>query len=128
MSIPGLLSQRSPTLDLGSLYGKGPQEQPQWYEADGMHLRRGTPLNFESPNAAKPGFDVPRWGAEGAGLANPVPLRRARIPDARNDENLSVAQVHTPPSSASTSASSTTSWPARRPAPARRCSIAHAAS
>ncbi len=95
VSIPGLLSQRSPTLDLDSLYGQGPQATPQWYESDGMHLRRGTPLNFESPNAAKPGFDLPRWGAEGAGLAQPVPPRRARIPDVRNDENLAVAQVHT---------------------------------
>ncbi|MBK7529414.1 heme peroxidase family protein [Piscinibacter sp.] len=95
VDIPGLLSQRSPTLDLDSLYGKGPQEQPQWYEDDGMHLRRGTPLNFESPKAAKPGFDLPRWGAQGAGLTPALAPRRARIPDARNDENLAVAQVHT---------------------------------
>ena len=94
VDIPGLLSQRSPTLDLDSLYGQGPAATPQWYEADGMHLRRGTPANFESPNAARPGFDLPRWGAEGAGLAEPVPPRRARIPDIRNDENLAVAQVH----------------------------------
>lgn len=94
VDIPGLLSQRSPTLDLDSLYGKGPVASPQWYEDDGMHLRRGTPANFESPNAAQPGFDLPRWGAAGAGLAEPVPARRARIPDTRNDENLAVAQVH----------------------------------
>lgn len=94
MNIPGLLSQRSPTLDLDSLYGRGPVDSPQWYEDDGVHLRRGTPANFESPKAAQPGFDLPRWGAAGANLAEPVPARRARIPDTRNDENLAVAQVH----------------------------------
>jgi hypothetical protein len=94
MNIPGLRSQRSPTLDLDSLYGTGPVDSPQWYVDEGVHLRRGTPANFESPNAAQPGFDLPRWGDAGAGPAEPVPRRRARIPDVRNDEKLAVAQVH----------------------------------
>lgn len=92
VNLQTLFSQRSPTLDLDSLYGRGPAVSPQWYEADGMHLRRGTPLDIESPNAAQPGFDLPRWGGD---AVPPAPARHARIPDLRNDENLAVAQVHT---------------------------------
>ena len=39
-----LLQARSPSLDLDSLYGAGPQdpESAKFYEADGMHLKTGT--------------------------------------------------------------------------------------
>jgi hypothetical protein len=85
-----LLQARSPSLDLDSLYGAGPQdpESAKFYEADGMHLKTGTTEAIDGI-AAKPGFDLPR----GAGTTNKA-KRKAVIPDPRNDENLAVAQTH----------------------------------
>jgi Animal haem peroxidase len=84
---PAQLRQaRSPSLDLDSLYGAGPQdpESAKFYEADGLHLKMG-----ESTGAANDGFDLPR------GEGNTIPKqRKAIIPDPRNDENLAVAQTH----------------------------------
>jgi Animal haem peroxidase len=80
-----LIQARSPSLDLDSLYGAGPQEPASaaFYEADGLHLRMG------STTDDRQGFDLPR----GAGTTN-AQRRRAVIPDPRNDENLAVAQTH----------------------------------
>jgi hypothetical protein len=85
-----LLQGRSPSLDLDSLYGAGPQdpESAKFYEADGLHLKMGKTVAFEGI-AAKDGFDLPR----GAG-SNAAQKRKAVIPDHRNDENLAVAQTH----------------------------------
>jgi Animal haem peroxidase len=85
-----LLQARSPSLDLDSLYGAGPQdpESAKFYEADGMHLKTGTTDAIDGI-AAKPGFDLPR----GAGSTQKA-KRKAIIPDPRNDENLAVAQTH----------------------------------
>ena len=85
-----LLQARSPSLDLDSLYGAGPQdpESAKFYEADGMHLKTGTTEAIDGI-AAKPGFDLPR----GAGSTQKA-KRKAIIPDPRNDENLAVAQTH----------------------------------
>jgi len=82
-----LIQARSPSLDLDSLYGAGPQEpaSADFYEADGLHLRMGRTVG--PPN--RQGFDLPR----GAGSTN-AQRRRAIIPDKRNDENLAVAQTH----------------------------------
>ena len=54
-----LLQARSPSLDLDSLYGAGPQdpESAKFYEADGMHLKTGTTEAIDGI-AAKPGFDL----------------------------------------------------------------------
>jgi hypothetical protein len=82
-----LLQARSPSLDLDSLYGAGPQdpESAKFYEADGLHLKKGKSI-FPTKN----GFDLPR------GAGNTVAKKRkAIIPDPRNDENLAVAQTHT---------------------------------
>src|SRR5918997_3576146 len=81
-----LLQARSPSLDLDSLYGAGPQdpESAQFYEADGLHLKMG-----KTTGPVKNGFDLPR----GAGNTN-AKKRKAIIPDPRNDENLAVAQHH----------------------------------
>jgi Animal haem peroxidase len=85
-----LLQARSPSFDLDSLYGAGPNDpgSAKFYEADGVHLKMGKTLAQEGI-AAKEGFDLPR----GAGntLAS---KRKAIIPDPRNDENLAVAQTH----------------------------------
>ena len=83
---PAQLTQaRSPSLDLDSLYGAGPNDpaSEKFYEADKVHLKMGTAI------PAKPGFDLPR----GAG-SNAAEKRKAIIPDPRNDENLAVAQLH----------------------------------
>jgi hypothetical protein len=80
-----LVQARSPSLDLDSLYGAGPQEpaSAHFYEADGLHLKMG------STTDDRQGFDLPR----GAGSTN-AQRRKAVIPDPRNDENLAVAQHH----------------------------------
>jgi Animal haem peroxidase len=81
-----LLQGRSPSLDLDSLYGAGPQdpESAKFYAADGLHLKMG-----KTVGPAKNGFDLPR------GAGNTVAKKRkAIIPDPRNDENLAVAQTH----------------------------------
>jgi len=71
----GLTNYDSPLLDLGCVYGPGPAADPQLYEADGRRLR--VVRNAEGVE------DLPR-GPDG----------RAHLGDARNDENLIVAQLH----------------------------------
>ena len=85
-----LLQARSPSLDLDSLYGAGPQDpaSAKFYAADGMHLKVGKTVAADGI-PAKNGFDLPR-GAGSTAKAK----RRAIIPDPRNDENLAVAQTH----------------------------------
>ena len=74
-----LLQSRSPSLDLDSLYGNGPQDpgSAKFYEADGLHLKMG------AAQGGPAGSDLPR-----------EPTGEAIIPDPRNDENLAVAQTH----------------------------------
>ena len=90
ISPTALLQARSPSLDLDSLYGAGPQdpESAKFYESDGMHLKVGK-TDAADGIPAKVGFDLPR----GAG-SSATAKRRAIIPDPRNDENLAVAQTH----------------------------------
>jgi Animal haem peroxidase len=85
-----LLQARSPSLDLDSLYGAGPDdpESAKFYQADGLHLRMGKTVAVDS-DAAMDGFDLPR----GAG-STAAARRAAIVPDPRNDENLAVAQTH----------------------------------
>jgi hypothetical protein len=84
-----LVQARSPSLDLDSLYGAGPDDpaSEKFYEADGIHLRMGKTL--DDGFGVFDGFDLPR----GAGSTNKA-KRTAIIPDPRNDENLAVAQTH----------------------------------
>ena len=85
-----LVQARSPSLDLDSLYGAGPNDpaSEKFYEPDKIHLRMGTTAAIGGI-PAKPGHDLPR----GAG-SNAAQKRKAIIPDPRNDENLAVAQLH----------------------------------
>ena len=86
-----LLQARSPSLDLDSLYGAGPQDpaSAEFYEDDGVHLKVGSTVgDGDLPDLD--GFDLPRRGTGGSDRAK----RRAVIPDPRNDENLAVAQTH----------------------------------
>ena len=90
ISPAAMLQGRSPSLDLDSLYGAGPQdpESAKFYEADGLHLKVGKTV-AAGGIPAKNGFDLPR------GAGNTVAKKRkAIIPDPRNDENLVVAQTH----------------------------------
>ena len=84
-----LLQGRSPSLDLDSLYGAGPQDpaSAKFYRDD-RHLKLGKTVAI-GDDAAKDGHDLPR----GAGTTT-AQKRRAVIPDFRNDENLAVAQTH----------------------------------
>jgi hypothetical protein len=91
-----LLQGRSPSLDLDSLYGAGPNgaASSRFYRADGIHLRTGATEGLGagagSAGPDRAGFDLPREGAGDTVRAR----RRPLIPDRRNDENLAVAQTH----------------------------------
>jgi hypothetical protein len=91
VSATQLLQGRSPSLDLDSLYGAGPDDpgSEKFYEADGIHLRMGKTVGVGLAPIPREGFDLPR------GAGNTVKAKRsAIIPDPRNDENLAVAQTH----------------------------------
>lgn len=85
-----MLSGRSPSLDLDSLYGAGPGSpgSRQFFAPDLVHLKVGDTIR-EGDLPAKAGHDLPR-----VGTGNQASARRALIPDLRNDENLAVAQTH----------------------------------
>lgn len=114
----GLTNLRTGALDLDSVYGDGPFDHPlESLLRDGARMRLGveTDVMPSLPTAERPplptdaGSDLPRVGPlVSAGLldASAVPKelltpslpasesRRALIGDARNDENLIVAQLH----------------------------------
>ncbi len=71
----GLTNFDSPFFDLGSVYGGGPGTDPGMYEPDGKHLR--------VTRTAEGVDDLPRR-ADGTAI----------LGDARNDENLILAQLH----------------------------------
>ena len=80
-----LVDFRTPSFDLDSVYGRGPEDQPYLYAADQVRMLLGRRLtgNPKDPNAR----DVPRSHP----AAGP---RRAVIGDPRNDENVIVSQLH----------------------------------
>jgi hypothetical protein len=82
----GLVDFRTPRLDLDSLYGRGPSDQPYMY--DGNKFRLGAAM-FEN---ARPTHvrDLPRY----IDLNDPAAPKRALIGDKRNDENVIVSQLH----------------------------------
>jgi hypothetical protein len=81
-----LVDFRTPRLDLDSLYGRGPDDQPYMY--DGKKFRLGRPLteNGTATNVR----DLPRYND----INNPNAAKRALIGDKRNDENVIVSQLH----------------------------------
>jgi hypothetical protein len=90
LSVEELEQARSPSLDLDSLYGRGPRQpgSRRFYTADRAHLKMGTTAaagGRGNANRDLVGFDLPRVNTIGA---------TALIPDKRNDENLAVAQTH----------------------------------
>ena len=80
-----LVQGRSPSLDLDSVYGDGPEKSSRLYEDDKIHLKIGQ-------TTGRPDFGVTE------SFPNDLPresdTRKAIIGDARNDENLIVAQIH----------------------------------
>jgi Animal haem peroxidase len=91
LTVQELEQARSPSLDLDSLYGRGPRRRGsrRFYEADGAKLKMGTTAAVSGASGKENedlvGFDLPRVSTVGA---------PALIPDKRNDENLAVAQTH----------------------------------
>lgn len=83
-----LVDFRTPRFDLDSVYGRGPNDQPYLYQADGVSMLLGRPLSGSSDTGAR---DLPRTAPEGESLTNPA---RALIGDPRNDENRIVSQLH----------------------------------
>ncbi|WP_096448312.1 peroxidase family protein [Mesorhizobium sp. 113-1-2] len=81
-----LVDFRTPRLDLDSVYGRGPADQPYLY-IDGK-FRLGKQL-FEL-NKPSPSRDLPRYRDP----ENPGSAARALIGDKRNDENVIVSQLH----------------------------------
>ena len=83
------LDFRSPALDLDSVYGRGPADQPYLY--DYPFLRVGQPLDSGSaPHGTR--HDMFRVPGTAQG-----PLERPNIPllgDKRNDENKIISQMH----------------------------------
>ncbi len=80
-----LVDFRTPRLDLDSLYGRGPDDQPYMYV--GSKFRLGRPL-FQDAQPS-PSLDLPRFSDPfNAGA------KRALIGDKRNDENVIVSQFH----------------------------------
>lgn len=69
---------RTPAFDLDNVYGRGPQDQPYMYTADGMSFQLGDPLTLGHK-------DVRDLQRNAAG--------RALIGDPRNDENAIVSQL-----------------------------------
>lgn len=74
---------RTPRLDLDSVYGSGPADQPFLYEDDELHLLLGDDKDFDGTRKNRP--DLPR---------NAAKIRRALLGDKRNDENVIVSQLH----------------------------------
>jgi len=86
-----ILQGRSPSLDLDSVYGMGPDISPELYEADKVHLRLGMTTGRPTFGELTPRpNDVPRQPRDPDGTKD----RRAIIGDPRNDENLAVSQTH----------------------------------
>jgi hypothetical protein len=81
-----LVDFRTPRLDLDSLYGRGPADQPYMYVGDKFRLGKAlTELRDPSPSKDLPRYRDPE---------NPGGAARALIGDKRNDENVIVSQLH----------------------------------
>lgn len=81
----GLVDFRTPRFDLDCVYGRGPDDQPYLYRADGKTMLLGAPLtgNENDPNAREVPRNTPADGEPA----------RALLGDPRNDENVIVSQL-----------------------------------
>ncbi len=83
---------RTPSLDLDSVYGEGPDIHPYLYDRDGATFATAPKLLIGNAAASRDqaGADIPA-------LPNDLPrtsVGRALLGDERNDENLLIAQLH----------------------------------
>jgi len=81
-----LVDYRTPRLDLDSLYGRGPADQPYMYSGSRFRLGRAL-FELDQPTKAR---DLPRFNDPN----DPNGAKRALIGDKRNDENVIVSQLH----------------------------------
>jgi hypothetical protein len=81
-----LVDFRTPRLDLDSLYGRGPSDQPYMYTGNKFRLGRAL-FAAQKPTHVR---DLPRF----IDPNDPEGARRALIGDKRNDENVIVSQLH----------------------------------
>ena len=93
-----LLQSRSPSLDLDSLYGDGPQDpaSAKFYEADGIHLKQGT------AQGGPQGSDLPRkTSARSARRSSPIRettrTLRSRRPTPRSSGSTTASSTRCPP-------------------------------
>ncbi|MCU0942662.1 MAG: heme peroxidase family protein [Hydrogenophaga sp.] len=101
VDVDSLVNFRTPALDLDSVYGRGPRDQPYLYLRDSgtkseqmlvgpvvkvpPQAPGGADAQVQALDAAT--YDLPR-------IADGLPQRTAVLGDKRNDENLIVAQFH----------------------------------
>ena len=87
--VDALVDFRTPRLDLDSLYGSGPDDQPYLYADKGRKFQLGEELT-EGLGGRLIGRDLPRhhW-TDQVGHHH-----RALIGDKRNDENVIISQLH----------------------------------
>ncbi|MDT5271115.1 MAG: hypothetical protein QOH49_3301 [Acidobacteriota bacterium] len=86
---------RTPEIDLDSLYGgeEGPTTRPELYRTNGFHLRTRDTLGVGDFTPTLP-YDLPRGTLAGQNGNKEANAKGALLGDARNDENLAVAQTH----------------------------------
>lgn len=81
------VTNRTPWLDLDSVYGKGPLIEPLYYDQTQFNGRLYL-LSFEKQSSFHNVFDFKRLVQQDSDIAIPI------IPDNRNDENILVAHIH----------------------------------
>jgi hypothetical protein len=90
---PGAVEDfRTARLDLDSVYGRGPTDQPYLYNPD-FTIKLGADKTPTYLHPAKR-FDVQRAPADLSGESSETECDRAVIGDPRNDENTIVLQIH----------------------------------
>jgi len=101
VDIDRLVNFRTPALDLDSVYGRGPADQPYLYLRDAGTSASQMLVGPASkvPPAAPGGADAQVQALDGAfydlpRMADSLSQRTAVLGDKRNDENLIVAQLH----------------------------------
>lgn len=94
VDVAALTDFRTPAVDLDCVYGRGPDDQPYLYEADGLHLRLGADLDPPVAGAVQARRDVLRLDDP---HGQPPPPGKGPKPailgDKRNDENRIVVQI-----------------------------------
>ncbi|MGW3859221.1 peroxidase family protein [Micromonospora arida] len=94
VSVRDLLQGRSPSLDLDSVYGRGPDDadDDRLYAPDRVKLKTGITAAIDGPgtNVNLNGYDLPRVTHGETKAERQAPL----IADPRNDQNLLLAQTH----------------------------------